>query len=328
MVQLESNSLELSGPVTARLLFFTDPIDGSDPYTYKVGNGQPAPEGVKPINFDCEWKQVVIQDVRGNEDMYSLDTHGFKCIQLLGGFDHAGEDIGSVINSMDFSDTGHNQLLKPLAESILSKQSIDFRAVHVFGSAKRSSRTMNGRFNVPENTPPPATRVHVDQSHAMGEKRTLEALQALGMEPAIDDSCRYQIINIWIPLLNGEDESDNDDDDGARVAVLDWPIVMADSRTCPEESLVPVKVFVRGATEGENTCMRYVSGVDYFYWSRMRRNEALLIKCYDSVLMMDGSRSRCPHASFRDPRFKSGGGRWCRNSVEIRCLLVCPLPEK
>lgn len=53
----------------------------------------------------------------------------------------------------------------------------------------------------------------------------------------------------------------------------------------------------------------------WYYASRMRPDEALFIKCFDSK--MDG-RARCsPHSAFRT-EFDEGGPR---ESCEVRCLV-------
>ncbi|KAJ3006100.1 UNVERIFIED_CONTAM: hypothetical protein HDU68_004270 [Siphonaria sp. JEL0065] len=298
----------MSGLVYAKLLFYAnDPIDGSLPYTFKVGNGKPVPSDLKPLNFECEWRQIAISDMRGKEGDFRLDECGFECVKNSGLSDDQRAELLEWLNdSSDYFDA----TLKPIAESVLSRSQVKFKSIHVFGSGKRNSRTLNSRFVPLPNASAPATRIHVDQSFEMGILRTQQVLAANNCPPYSPSSTRYRIINVWIPLCD---------------VVRDWPLIFADSRTCPEESLVRVRAHVRGVpTDGENYTLKYTDGVEYYYWSQMKWSEALLVQCFDSQILEDGSRVRCPHGSFRDPRFvvDEENVNSFRVSVEIRCLVL------
>jgi hypothetical protein len=59
----------------------------------------------------------------------------------------------------------------------------------------------------------------------------------------------------------------------------------------------------------------------WYYFPRMERNEAILLKCYDS---MDDGRARfTAHTSFDDPNSPLNAA--ARESIEVRALVFWPL---
>ena len=64
------------GPVIAKLSFFSPPEDGSAPFNYV----ERPPEGVPQRNFGATDEDVTIQDMRGQEQTITLDTHSFQAI--------------------------------------------------------------------------------------------------------------------------------------------------------------------------------------------------------------------------------------------------------
>lgn len=60
--------------VTAELLYFTPPTDGSKPYTNINAD---TTTGERPQNWTVEPHNLEIENIRGKEDSVSLDTSGF-----------------------------------------------------------------------------------------------------------------------------------------------------------------------------------------------------------------------------------------------------------
>lgn len=69
-----SNNVEEPATVSAILTYITPPADGSKPYTYKF----PPPEGTPVNNGEFDPRKVQVENLRGREDLVSLDVHGFQ----------------------------------------------------------------------------------------------------------------------------------------------------------------------------------------------------------------------------------------------------------
>jgi hypothetical protein len=69
---------------------------------------------------------------------------------------------------------------------------------------------------------------------------------------------------------------------------------------------------------GETAAVRFNKGQRWYYWSGMRNEERLLLKCFDSDETF-GANGRVPHTAFEDPRTpKDAPGR---ESIEVRALV-------
>lgn len=66
--------MAITNTVPANLIYFLPPLDGSKPYTSINANPE---TGVRDQNWIKEPHTVEIENIRGNEDAYSLDTSGF-----------------------------------------------------------------------------------------------------------------------------------------------------------------------------------------------------------------------------------------------------------
>jgi hypothetical protein len=76
---------------------------------------------------------------------------------------------------------------------------------------------------------------------------------------------------------------------------------------------------------GEVYSVAFNPGHRWFYFPHMQRNEALLLKCYDSV--EDGRARFTAHTAFEDPNSPSDAAP--RESIEVRTLLFfAPQAEK
>ena len=109
---------------------------------------------------------------------------------------------------------------------------------------------------------------------------------------------RVRLINVWRPL-NGP--------------VVASPLAYADSRSVPDEDIVPVEHRYPHRT-GETAGVKFTPKGQWYYWSGMGNDERILLQCYDS---QDGART--PHSAFVDPRTKE---EWPgRESIEVRTLV-------
>jgi hypothetical protein len=112
---------------------------------------------------------------------------------------------------------------------------------------------------------------------------------------------RFAEINVW-RAIRGPIESS--------------PLALCDARSLGAEDIVPMDLVYRERV-GEIFGFLYNPKHRWYYFPRMERNEAILLKCYDSE---DDGRARfTAHTSFEDPNSPSNAAP--RESIEVRALV-------
>jgi len=99
------------------------------------------------------------------------------------------------------------------------------------------------------------------------------------------------------------------------------PLALCDSRSLSEKDIVPTDLVYRERV-GETLGFLYNPKQRWYYFPRMEPNEAILLKCYDS--MNDGRARFTAHTSFEDPSSPPNAAP--RESIEVRALVFWP-PE-
>src|SRR5581483_4399514 len=117
---------------------------------------------------------------------------------------------------------------------------------------------------------------------------------------------RFAVINVWKPIARRVEES---------------PLAVCDARTIRPDDLVATDLRYRDRT-GEIYSLRFTPAHRWSYFSHMRADEALLLKCFDS----DARRARfTAHTAFDDPT--SPPDAPARASIEVRTLaFFAPAP--
>ena len=150
---------------------------------------------------------------------------------------------------------------------------------------------------------PPAKIVHNDYSFKSAPRRVRDHL------PEEADRLlrnRFAEINVW-RAIRGPIESS--------------PLALCDARSLSAEDIVPVDLVYRDRV-GETLGFLHNPRHSWYYFPRMTRNEAILLKCYDSK---DDGRARfTAHTSFEDPNSPPDAAP--RESIEVRALVFWP-PE-
>ena len=145
---------------------------------------------------------------------------------------------------------------------------------------------------------PPAKIVHNDYSLKSAPRRVRDHL------PEEADrllSNRFAEINVW-RAIRGPIESS--------------PLALCDSRSLSAEDIVPTDLVYRERV-GETYGFLYNPKHRWYYFPRLERNEAILLKCYDSK---DDGRARfTAHTSFDDPSGPPNAAP--RESIEVRALV-------
>ncbi|KAF2008039.1 hypothetical protein P154DRAFT_516788 [Amniculicola lignicola CBS 123094] len=240
---------------------------------------EPLP-GVPQRNFGDKWVDVPINDLRGQESKFTLDNNAFEVLSGVSSSEH------------DFLD---DEQIKRVYYPEVEKLVLD----HVPGAKRVLLFDHTIRRSTPGAKRAPVTRVHIDQTPSSAESRVRFHLPE---EADTLLASRYRIINIWRPL-NGP--------------VMASPLAVADSATTADEDLVPIEHRYPDRN-GETAAVRHNPNQKWYYWSGMKNEERLLLKCFDSDETV-GQWGRVPHTAFVDPRTPEGAVG--RESIEVRALV-------
>lgn len=143
----------------------------------------------------------------------------------------------------------------------------------------------------------PVLSVHNDYTEWSGPQRVKELLPD---EAEALLAHRVAIIQVWRPINN---------------PVLANPLALADSRSLATGDLIAAERRYPHRI-GETYQVRYNPEHRWYYFPRMRRDEALVFKVYDSE--KDGRARFTPHTSFDDPTSPADAPP--RESIEVRTL--------
>lgn len=246
------------------------------------------PEGQPQRNFGETVTQVTVHDIRGHEDEYSLDEDAFKVIRNVPESAEKGFTLDESI-----AKNYYPELEKLILENVPGSN----RVVFFDHTIRRAN---------PNAPRAPVIRVHIDQTAESAKERVR---RHLGDEAEKLLQGRYRIINVWRPL-NGP--------------VVSFPLGFASSQTVNNEDLIPVEHRYPDRT-GYTAGVRYNEGQKWHYLSGMRNDERLLLECFDSEALKEGSQvqgGRVPHTAFVDPRTPAGAPG--RESIEVRTLVFGP----
>jgi hypothetical protein len=145
---------------------------------------------------------------------------------------------------------------------------------------------------------PPAKIVHNDYSLKSAPRRVRDHLPEEADRLLTN---RFAEINVW-RAIRGPIESS--------------PLALCDSRSLAAQDSVPTDLVYRDRV-GEILGFIYNPQHRWYYFPRMERNEAILLKCYDSK---DDGRARfTAHTSFEDPNSPPNAAP--RESIEVRALV-------
>jgi len=242
------------------------------------------PAGVPRSNTAPESHTVPIHSLRPIASEISLDQEGFALLQqetAVGDF---------------WDDDEVRRIYYPEAAAAIA-QATGASRVFVFDHTRRR-RVVGADDRAPGLPRQPATRVHVDHTARSGPQRVRDLL---GDEADALLRGRVEVINLWRPI---------------RGPLQDAPLAVCDAGSVAPSDLVPADLVYPNRT-GETYAVTYNPAHRWYYVPAMRRDEALLIKCFDSAI--DGRARFAPHTSFLDPTAPADA--LPRESIEIRSLV-------
>ncbi|KAH0579664.1 hypothetical protein J132_02508 [Termitomyces sp. J132] len=271
---------------TAQLTFLIQPPDGVRAFQsinhVNIVNGV----GDRARNFEREQKKVVIENLRGKEDLALLDKTGFQLVH------HPAKHTS-------FNDDAEiKREYYPESAELIKKITGASRVV-LFDHTIRRRRP--GEIDDAPHKRQPVAQAHVDQTTASSIARVHRHLPPADAEALLRR--RFQIINLWRPINH---------------PAIDWPLALCDYNSVDPKKDTFAVALIYPDREGETYGMKYNPNQKWKYFHGMTPEEAVLIKCFDSI--QDGSVALfAPHTGFED--LTTPEGTPLRESIELRALV-------
>ncbi|SOE93682.1 hypothetical protein SAMN05414139_06467 [Burkholderia sp. D7] len=256
----------------------------------RAGEGRPVsytfepPPGVPWTSGALEPRRVTIRDARplAAAGELSLDKSGFERVAHRSALTDFSDD--AAIRSIYYSESEQVLLKATGAEKVV-----------VFDHTLRDS--LNGS-RATSSLREPVRRVHNDQTFVSGPRRVRDHLSA--HEAAQRLKHRFAIINLWRPLD----------------VVEQLPLALYDARSIAASDLVPSDLVYKNKV-GETFSFTHNPAHHWYYFPKLRPDEALLLKIYDS--RNDGTARLTAHTAFEDPTTPEDAAP--RRSIELRALV-------
>lgn len=237
------------------------------------------PPGVPLRGGQYVAETVTVRDGRALVDTLSLDRHGFEL-----------RTHPSAVADFTNDDAIRAAYYPEVAQ--LVKDATGAARVLVFDHNVRL-----GAAARPDGIREPVKRVHNDYTETSAPQRIRDLL---GDEAEALLRHRYAFINVWRPI---------------REPVLSSPLAVCDAQSVAPDDMIPSELRYRDRT-GETYAFAYSPRHRWFYFSKMRRSEALFLKCFDSAA--DGRARLAAHTAFDDPTVPADAPP--RESIEARTI--------
>jgi hypothetical protein len=242
------------------------------------------PAGVPRHNGVYESHLLPIYNARPIVQDLVLDRQGFALL-----------NHSSLVQNF-YDDEQVRQVYYPEAERLLAEYTGAFQVV-VFDHNVRNLQRVQQSDYVKE----PVKRVHNDFTAKSGYSRARAELAARGSNLDQLLQRRFSIINAWRPIAEPVQQS---------------PLAVCDARSIAPADLVAGDLVYRNRV-GETYAVIYNQAHRWFYFPQMRRDEVLLIKCFDSAEA--GQARFAAHTAFDDPTSPLDAPP--RESIELRILV-------
>lgn len=274
---MEARTATVRDQVEAPLNYLAPGTDKPFVYAYEPPAGVPARSG------ESEARSVTIRNARPLLPVLSLDREGFVLRR------HTTEVV-------DFYDDAEvRRVYYPEIEALVREETGAAKVV-IFDHTLRNTapESQSGR-RVREA----AASVHNDYTEKSAPQRVRDLLDPEEAELRLKR--RFAEINVWRPIEG---------------PVQSWPLALCDARSIDKQDLVPSERRYPDRV-GEIYAVRYNPRHRWFYFPRMRRDETLFIKCFDSAT--DGRARLSVHTAFEDPTTPPHAPP--RESIELRTLV-------
>ena len=226
-------------------------------------------------------RPVVIHNGRPHATDFALERNGFRFVR------HDTKVVDF------FDDAEVRRAYYPEMEALVKAASGAARVVVFDHTLRTGDDAVREQLKIREVVP----RVHNDYTEWSGPQRVRDLLPD---EAAALLARRFAIIQVWRPI---------------RLPVESFPLAICDARSVADSDLViserryPNRV-------GQTYAIAYNPHHKWFWFPRMRREEAIVFKVFDSL--KDGRARWTAHTAFDDPT--SPPNARPRESIEIRTL--------
>ncbi|HEX3881224.1 MAG TPA: CmcJ/NvfI family oxidoreductase [Stellaceae bacterium] len=228
-----------------------------------------------------ETHRVTLHNGRPTAGQFLLDRDGFRF-------------VSHPTQMTDFYDQAEiERVYYPEMETLVKAQSGAKRVVVFDHTLRTEDEGLRERAKIREVV----RRVHNDYTEASAPKRVRDLM---GGEAEALLKGRFAIIQVWRPI---------------RHPVETWPLAICDARSLDERDLVVTERRYQNRT-GQTYAIHHNEGQYWYWFPRMRRDEALVFKVYESL--RDGRARWTAHTAFDDPT--SPPNARPRESIEIRTL--------
>src|SRR5215469_6992469 len=243
------------------------------------------PPGVPRTTGKSEPHSVLIRNARLAEQL-SLDREGFQLV-------HHETAVQDFYDRAEVREIYYSEIEQLLKEATGAEQVIVFdhqvRNIQLYRRGEKQARDY-------------ASTVHNDYTAKSGPRRVRDHLPPEEAEQRLRH--RFAEINVWRPIRGPVESS---------------PLALCDALSIESKDFIPAD-FVYRDKVGEVYRFTYNPKHRWFYFPRLERNEAILLKCYDSK--EDGRARFSAHTAFDDPT--SGPDAPPRESIEVRALVFWP----
>ncbi len=243
--------------------------------------GAPGASDLRTGGGKADPRQIVLRNGRPYSDRFALERDGFR-------FVHHDTKVA------DFFDEGEvRRVYYPEMEALVKAESGASRVV-VFD---HTLRTADDELRETAKIREVVRRVHNDYTEWSAPQRVRNLLPDEADELL---QRRFAIIQVWRPI---------------RHPVESWPLAIADAQSLsPADMVVTERRYPDRI--GQTSAVTYNPAHRWYWFPRMRPDEALVFKVYDSL--KDGRARFTAHTAFEDPMTPPHARP--RESIEIRTL--------
>ncbi|KAI1144779.1 hypothetical protein F4825DRAFT_445537 [Nemania diffusa] len=232
------------------------------------------------------YENILIRDIRGHEDKFGIDTHGFQLIR------HA-----TSMSNVDFeNDASIRSKYYPEMEQLV---------IRLLGASKVFVFEHTPRLHVPyrkgcgcDRKRQPLVSAHIDQTYASSVQRVKHHM---GSDADSLLNHRFQVVNLWRPLFG---------------PLRDFPLTVGDARSFDLDRDGEATDLVFPHYVGESLNLYHHPGHQWYYVSDQSRDEVWMFKCFDSKQDVAYA---APHCSFDIQ--KGSYTQRPRESIELRLLV-------
>jgi hypothetical protein len=201
------------------------------------------PPGIPAWNGIDDPREIIIEDARGREAEFTIDTNGFELVR-------------SPSRVKDFYVPDEvKAVYYPEVEQLLRSR-LGVHRVFIFDHTVRNAARGDARE--------PSRRVHNDHTVNSAPRRVRDHL---GEDAATLLQHRFGIINVWRPI---------------RGPVADSPLALCDAQSFTDDDLIASDL-VYPHVRGETSSVAYRPEHRWHYFSDMTPDEVVLIRVHDSA---------------------------------------------